>query len=129
MDGAKGLITVRLHTPPEHEEEFNDWYDLEHVPQLTALRGFVRTRHYHCAESDIRYLAWYETTDGFNADHDVTGGFGLNVFYRSGEKIYRTYFTTDRGVETLGTIWTLLDLTPLGRQETWEKSPPNSLSR
>jgi hypothetical protein len=63
MDEPKGLITVRLHTAPEHEREFNDWYDLEHVPQLTALPGFVRTRRYHCAESDIRYLAWYETED------------------------------------------------------------------
>ncbi len=63
MNRAKGLITVRLHTAPEHEEEFNDWYDLEHVPQLTALPEFVRTRRYHCASADIRYLAWYETSD------------------------------------------------------------------
>ena len=63
MDEAKGLITVRLHTAPEHEDEFNDWYDMEHVPQLTALPGFVRTRRYRCDTADIRYLAWYETTD------------------------------------------------------------------
>ena len=63
MDEAKGLITVRLHTAPEHEDEFNDWYDTEHVPQLTALPGFVRTRRYRCDTADIRYLAWYETTD------------------------------------------------------------------
>ncbi|MEQ8993956.1 MAG: DUF899 domain-containing protein [Pseudomonadales bacterium] len=68
-------------------------------------------------------LPWYETTDGFNADLGVTGGFGLNVFYRDGSTIYRTYFTTGRGVETLGTVWTLLDLTPLGRQEIWEDAP------
>jgi len=65
---ASGLITVRLHTAAEHEDEFNDWYKLEHVPQLTALPGFVRTRRYHREKSnsdgaDIRYLAWYETTD------------------------------------------------------------------
>ncbi len=60
---ASGLITVRLHTAPEHEEEFNDWYNLEHVPQLTALPGFVRTRRYQCDQADIRYLAWYETVD------------------------------------------------------------------
>ena len=63
MDEAKGLITVRLHTAPEHEDEFNDWYDTEHVPQLTALPGFVCTRRYRCDTADIRYLAWYETTD------------------------------------------------------------------
>lgn len=60
---AAGLITVRLDVAAEHETEFNDWYKLEHVPQLTALPGFVRTQRYFCEKSDIRYLAWYETTD------------------------------------------------------------------
>lgn len=60
---ARGLITVRLHTAAEHDDEFNDWYNLEHVPQLTALPGFVRTRRYFCDKADIRYLAWYETAD------------------------------------------------------------------
>ncbi|MCF3933108.1 DUF899 domain-containing protein [Acuticoccus sp. M5D2P5] len=70
-------------------------------------------------------VPWYETQDDFFADNGVGGehSFGLNVFIRDGGAIYRTYFTTDRGVETLGTVWTLLDLTPLGRQETWEESP------
>ena len=64
MSDATGLITVRLGpTRPEYEAEFNDWYDLEHVPQLTALPGFVRTRRYVCEKSDIRYLAWYETVN------------------------------------------------------------------
>lgn len=67
-------------------------------------------------------IPWFSTMDDFNSDFDVTSGFGLNVFYCDGNNIYRTYFTTGRGVETLGTIWTLLDLTPLGRQETWEDS-------
>src|SRR4029077_991164 len=40
-----------------------------------------------------------------------------------GEKIFRTYFTTARGVEALGSVWTLLDVTPLGRREAWEASP------
>jgi predicted dithiol-disulfide oxidoreductase (DUF899 family) len=68
-------------------------------------------------------IPWYSTTDDFDADFDVKGGFGLNIFYKDGRDIYRTYFTTGRGVEMLGTIWAFLDLTPLGRQETWEKAP------
>jgi len=60
---AGGLITVRLDVAPEHDAEFNDWYTLEHVPQLTAMPGFVRTRRYFCETSNIRYLAWYETAD------------------------------------------------------------------
>jgi predicted dithiol-disulfide oxidoreductase (DUF899 family) len=49
--------------------------------------------------------------------------FGLSVFLRDGDEVYRTYFTRFRGVESLGSVWSFLDLTPLGRQETWEDSP------
>jgi predicted dithiol-disulfide oxidoreductase (DUF899 family) len=63
----------------------------------------------------------------FNWDFGVTTNngetFGLSVFLRNGDMIYRTYFTAGRGVEALGSVWTFLDLTPFGRQETWEDSP------
>ena len=63
----------------------------------------------------------------FNRDFGVTTDkgetFGLSVFLRDGTKIYRTYFTNGRGTEALGSTWTFLDLTPFGRQETWEDSP------
>jgi predicted dithiol-disulfide oxidoreductase (DUF899 family) len=49
--------------------------------------------------------------------------FGLSVFLRDGDSVFRSYFTTHRGVEALGSLWTFLDLTPLGRQESWEDSP------
>jgi len=49
--------------------------------------------------------------------------FGLSAFLRDGDAVFRTYFTTSRGVEALGSVWTFLDLTPLGRQEEWEDSP------
>jgi predicted dithiol-disulfide oxidoreductase (DUF899 family) len=49
--------------------------------------------------------------------------FGLSVFLRDGDDVSRTYFTTSRGVEALGSVWSFLDLTPLGRQESWEDSP------
>ena len=43
-----------------------------------------------------------------------------------GDQVVRTYFTDRRGVEALGSVWTFLDLTPLGRQERWEehRTPP-----
>jgi predicted dithiol-disulfide oxidoreductase (DUF899 family) len=52
--------------------------------------------------------------------------FGLSVFFRDGDQVFRTYFTNRRGVEALGSVWTFLDLTPLGRQEEWEDSPPGT---
>jgi predicted dithiol-disulfide oxidoreductase (DUF899 family) len=64
----------------------------------------------------------------FNRDFGVTiddrETFGLSVFLRDGDSVFRTYFTNGRGVEALGSLWSFLDLTPLGRQETWEQSPP-----
>jgi predicted dithiol-disulfide oxidoreductase (DUF899 family) len=73
-------------------------------------------------------IPWYSSAGGdFNADFGVTTDegetFGLSVFLREGDAVYRTYFTNRRGVEALGSVWTFLDLTPLGRQEGWEDSP------
>lgn len=78
-------------------------------------------------------LPWYSSHDSdFNVDFGATRENGegkhgemfyVSVFLREGDKIYRTYFTTLRGVEYLGTIWSYLDLTPMGRQELWEDSP------
>lgn len=65
--------------------------------------------------------------NSFNTDLGLTTeqgeGHGLSVFLREGSSIFRTYFTSARGLEPAGTIWSLLDLTPYGRQETWEDSP------
>jgi len=67
-----------------------------------------------------------EGTD-FNKDFGVSTPqgetFGLSVFLRDGDDVYRTYFTNGRGVESLGPVWSFLDVTPLGRQEEWEDSP------
>ena len=46
-----------------------------------------------------------------------------NVFIREGDRIFRTYFIHSRGAEHLGTTWSYLDITALGRQEEWEDSP------
>jgi predicted dithiol-disulfide oxidoreductase (DUF899 family) len=73
-------------------------------------------------------IPWYSSAaSDFNDDFGLTTDqgetFGLSVFLRDGDDVYRTYFTDGRGVEALGSIWTFLDLTPLGRQEDWEDSP------
>jgi predicted dithiol-disulfide oxidoreductase (DUF899 family) len=60
----------------------------------------------------------------FAADCGVAGGFMLSVFLRDGEDVYRTYNTVSRGVDRILWVHNMLDLTPYGRQETWEDSPP-----
>jgi predicted dithiol-disulfide oxidoreductase (DUF899 family) len=61
--------------------------------------------------------------DDFGVTIDGRETFGLSVFLRDGESVFRTYFTNGRGVEALGSVWTFLDLTPFGRQENWEQTP------
>jgi predicted dithiol-disulfide oxidoreductase (DUF899 family) len=74
-------------------------------------------------------VPWFSSCGSdFNRDFGVTTQdgetFGLSVFLREGETVYRTYFTTARGADRLRIDRNLLDLTPLGRQEDWEDSPP-----
>jgi predicted dithiol-disulfide oxidoreductase (DUF899 family) len=63
----------------------------------------------------------------FNADFGMTTPEGekhaMSVFLRHEGAIYRTWFTSMRGLEGLGDVWRLLDVTPYGRRETWEVSP------
>ena len=68
-------------------------------------------------------IPWYSITDDFDADFGVDEWHGHNAFIRDGDKIFRTYFIDARGDEALGTTWSYLDITALGRQEEWEDSP------
>jgi predicted dithiol-disulfide oxidoreductase (DUF899 family) len=68
-------------------------------------------------------VPWYTLTDGFDADFGVDEWHGTNAFFRDGERIFRTYFVNNRGDEAMGTTWSYLDITALGRQEEWEDSP------
>jgi predicted dithiol-disulfide oxidoreductase (DUF899 family) len=68
-------------------------------------------------------IPWYTITDDFDADFGVDEWHGTNVFLRDGDRVFRTYFVNNRGDEALGSTWSHLDLTALGRQEEWEDSP------
>jgi predicted dithiol-disulfide oxidoreductase (DUF899 family) len=82
-------------------------------------------------QADIeRYMArmgwdipWYTLTDDFDADFGVGEWHGTNAFIRDGDRVFRTYFVDARGDEAMGSTWSYLDITALGRQEEWEDSP------
>jgi len=68
-------------------------------------------------------VPWYSSFGTtFNDDLSLEN-FGLSVLLRDGDDVFRTYFTTARGVDRLRLDFSLLDLTPFGRQEQWEDSP------
>lgn len=71
-------------------------------------------------------IPWYTITDEFDKDFCVDEWHGHNAFIRDGDKVFRTYFINARGDEVMGTTWSYLDMTALGRQEEWEESPEGS---
>jgi predicted dithiol-disulfide oxidoreductase (DUF899 family) len=52
---------------------------------------------------------------------DVDEVSGFSCFLRDGERILHTYSTWARGTDQIGSAYTLLDLTVLGRSEHWEE--------
>lgn len=49
---------------------------------------------------------------------------GISVFFRIDNEVFHTYSSYGRGVENLTNSYSLLDITPYGRQEDFEDSPP-----
>jgi hypothetical protein len=58
--GAGGLLLNAMSVLPEHEAEFNEWYDTEHIPALAAVPGTLLARRYRSSEpGGPRYVALY----------------------------------------------------------------------
>lgn len=60
MIQRKGLLLVTMEPPASLEEEFNDWYDTEHVPQRRSITGFENAQRFTCLTGWPRYLALYD---------------------------------------------------------------------
>ena len=56
----KGLMLVMMEIDPETEEEFNRWYDQEHLPERLSAPGFLGGRRFKAVEGTPKYLALYE---------------------------------------------------------------------
>jgi len=55
------LMQVRVNIAPEKEQEFNEWYNHVHVPEILACPGFLSGRRFRRVSGDeIRYMALYE---------------------------------------------------------------------
>jgi hypothetical protein len=61
---ARGMLCNYLNIDPVAEEEFNDWYDTEHLPALAAVPGVLWARRYRALDPGRhRYLAIYRLAD------------------------------------------------------------------
>jgi len=58
----RGLLLTMTEPPAAMEEEFNAWYDTEHLAERLAITGFRSARRWvaSCAPGEGKYLATYE---------------------------------------------------------------------
>lgn len=58
-----GMLLTFTEVAPQHEEDFNEWYNREHVDERVFMPGFRRARRYLAADSAtrVKYFASYET--------------------------------------------------------------------
>ena len=57
--GAGGLLVNAMNVAAEHEAEFNEWYEHEHIPALAAVPGVLAARRFKDATGTHRHLALY----------------------------------------------------------------------
>jgi predicted dithiol-disulfide oxidoreductase (DUF899 family) len=136
FDGRRQLLVYHFMLEPGQDwvcggcSTLTDNFDNQAQPHLSArsTRLILMAR---TPQSEIEVLRqrmgwqlpWYSSFGTtFNDDMGLTS-FGLSVLLRDGDEVFRTYFTTARGVDRLRVDFNLLDLTPYGRQEEWEDSP------
>lgn len=74
---------------------------------------------------DLPWVSSAGTTfnEDFGATVDGEERQAISVFLRRGDRVLHTWSTFARGEEPFMQVFGLLDLTPYGRQETWENSP------
>ena len=106
---------------------------LEKLEKYRAVRGWT-IPWYSSYESDFNYdfqatadrarqpvIYNYREEPDLLGDSDSTEVPGTSCFLRDGDQVFHTYSTFARGSDSLGSSYSLLDLTALGRQETWEE--------
>ena len=59
------IMVVMMDVDPEHEEEFNKWYNDEHLPERLEIPGYVSARRFKLEEGQgvLKYLCIWELAD------------------------------------------------------------------
>jgi predicted dithiol-disulfide oxidoreductase (DUF899 family) len=91
------------------------WATVSDMP-LKQMTGYWRERGW-----GVPYFSSHGTT--FSTDCGAGGGFLLSMFLRDGDEVFRTYSTTQRGVDRLLFANNIADVAVFGRQQDWEDSP------
>ena len=139
FDGRRQLILYRAF----YEPGVKGWPDHACIGCSMVADQVAHPAHLHARDTSLAFasrapqkdierlksrmgwehIPWYTVTDDFDVDFGVHEWHGTNAFIRDGDRVFRTYFVDARGDEQMGGTWNYLDITALGRQETWEDSP------
>jgi hypothetical protein len=77
MTSTNGLLMAFMEPPAAMEDEFNDWYDTEHLPERNALPGFVAGLRWRCLHGYPRWVATYFLTEAaalHTPEYEKVGG-------------------------------------------------------
>ena len=55
-----GLLVAGFHYPNIAEDEFDDWYDTEHIPERLSVKGFLNAERWVAADGAKTALATYD---------------------------------------------------------------------
>jgi predicted dithiol-disulfide oxidoreductase (DUF899 family) len=92
------------------------------IERVKARMGWTMPWYTMAGSSGRAFDSAFDNS-AFDTDFGVDEWHGTNAFIRDGDRVFRTYFINNRGDEALGSTWSYLDMTALGRQEDWEDSP------
>jgi hypothetical protein len=62
-ENAAGVIISSMDIDTCAEEEFNDWYNTEHMPVLSNLPGMLAARRFRAHYGEPSYVALYHVSD------------------------------------------------------------------
>ena len=59
------IMVVMMEVDPEHEEEFNRWYNEEHLAERLEIPGYISARRFKLEEGEgvLKYLCIWELED------------------------------------------------------------------
>ena len=57
---AKGILIAAMDFSAAPEDEFHDWYDLEHIPERLRIKGFINAQRWIDVENPKVSLATYD---------------------------------------------------------------------
>jgi len=100
---VKGTLLALLDISPDVTEEYNRWYDLDHLPEHISKADVLTARRY-VAPRDLQALG--------GGGSDLTGGHPpyLTMYYLgvddfAGEEAAALWTTKDRGIIKAGRFW------------------------